>query len=370
MSTKKNILYVTHSPKKGGAEQSLIHLINHTDLTKYNVFLLCPFDTEYLDEITVPIKVYNLNLGSIKKSFGVGYLRKVLYIRNLVRKLKIDIIHANGWRAPWYIAPLKYMSKAKIIWHHRDVMHSKAYNIILPNFFDHIICISDYVKSSLKVKNESKCSVVYNGVDISNVVSAKKKRINDCTFNIGTFGRIVEWKRYDYMIEAIKIFSDMVGKKGWKFYIVGGTSIDGSEKYLDYLKNLVKSYGLEENIYFLGHQKNPIQIMSECHLTINFSECEPFGRVIIESLLAKTPVIVANSGGAPEIIRLTNGGLICEDGNINQLAQQIYEIYKLDEESYEQLSVTGYSNVKKYFDMKNLYKQVDKIYQQLLSLRA
>jgi hypothetical protein len=41
-SDKINVLFITHADKKGGAEQSLIHLINYLDTSIYRIHLLSP----------------------------------------------------------------------------------------------------------------------------------------------------------------------------------------------------------------------------------------------------------------------------------------------------------------------------------------
>lgn len=369
MDNKISILFVTHSKKKGGAEQSLIHLINHLNIEKFNIFLLCPPETEYLNDIRVPFTKINMELISLKRSLGIIYIKNVYFINKFVKKFNIDIIHANGWRAPWYVAPIKYLSNTKTIWHHRDIMKSKLYNNFLPLFFDQIICISECVKNTLKIKQRKKISVVYNGVEVNNKVLNIRKRSfkEDGIFVVGSFGRIVEWKRYDYIIKALKLFAERNRDADWKYFIVGGTEVDGSPDYLVYLKELVNSLGLQGNISFLGHQENPIKIMSKCDITINFSDQEPFGRVIIESLIAKTPVIVANSGGAPEIIYKTDGGLICEDANIQMLAEKINYIYNMNSTDYEKLRTNGFNKVCEFFNMEKLAFQIYEIYYSLIS---
>lgn len=360
------ILYVTHSSKKGGAEQSMIHLINQTNLNRYRLYILCPPNTEYLDEIKVPVELISMNLNSVKRSFGIVYLYKLIKIKRIIIKNKINIIHANGWRAPWYIAPMKYLSNCKIIWHHRDVMNSRLYNNFLPIFFDNVICISKYVKNTLTKKSERNYSVIYNGVEVEKNVYLKKDKKKNGVFVISSVGRIVEWKRFDYIIKAVKIFSDRIKSRNWIFQIIGDVSVDGSKKYLESLKKMVNDYNLSDNIKFLGYQKRPSEFMKDSDLTINFSDREPFGRVIIESLIVGTPVVVANSGGAPEIIKLTNGGWICNDGDIEDLASTIESIYNLDNNVYQNIVKSGIEGVIKNFDMKIIYNQVENIYQRLL----
>ncbi|WP_141501957.1 glycosyltransferase [Paenibacillus luteus] len=365
---KINVLFVTHADKKGGAEQSLIHLINYLDKTKYRVFLLSPGDAAYLDEIRADYTHFPLQLQSIKKKFGLGYIQTVMKIKSFVRKNKIDIVHANGWRAPWYTAPLKLLARSKLIWHHRDFTHLRMFNQVLPRFFDQVICISHFVANSIQGSNKT---IIYNGVDPELALTAKSRAfMEDGTLVIGTFGRIVEWKRYDLMIEAVKKLADS-NRMNWKLLIVGDASVDGSDDYYNTMIENVLSYGLEHHVMFYGYSKKPLDVMKECDLTINFSLNEPFGRVIIESMLVQTPVIVANSGGAPEIIHETRGGFIVKDGDVEELYQTIQRVYD-NQVNYEELSSRGYESVMKDFNMSTIARKVENTYRMLLtpSLKA
>lgn len=360
---KTNVLFVTHAEKKGGAEQSLIHLINYLDTSKYRIYLLSPEGAAYLDEIRTEYEHFPLPLNSIKKKAGLGYLETVFRIKAFVKKNRIEIIHANGWRAPWYTAPLKFMTKCKLVWHHRDYTHLRMFNQVLPRFFDQVICISHFVANSIQGSNKT---IIYNGIDPESVLTLKSRIfMEDDTLVIGTFGRIVEWKRYHLVIEAVKKLADNK-KYNWKLLIVGDTSVDGSDSYYNDLIQKVIDYGLEENVIFYGYSNKPLDVMKECDLTINFSLNEPFGRVIIESLLAQTPVIVSDSGGAPEIIYETRGGLIVKDGDVEELYQTIQRVYDKSVNHHE-LATQGYTSVMKDFNMKTIAQKVEDTYHLMLA---
>lgn len=360
---KKNILYVTHSDKKGGAEQSLIHLINNLDTTKYNIYLICPPNTEYINEIHKKIHQFNLELGSIKDNIGYKYLKKVFQIKKIIKENQINVIHANGARAPLYIAPLKLIKKnITTFWHHRDRSDSLFFNFCLPFFFNKVICISEYVKQTLSSFHQKNCIVVYNGIDIKNIIGKNTIPQKGNLLEIGVFGRLVPWKRIDYIINALKIYSEKYNDLNWRLLIVGRTDMDDSLKYLDKLKRIVSEGKLERNIIFYGHSNQPLKLMSELSLTINFSDREPFGRVIIESLAVKTPVIVANSGGAPEIINLTGGGIIANDSDILDLVDKIKFIKDMSTENYTAFCENGFNKIYDKFNMKKISKEIEEIY--------
>jgi glycosyltransferase involved in cell wall biosynthesis len=362
-SDKINVLFITHADKKGGAEQSLIHLINYLDTSIYRIHLLSPANASYLGEIRAEHKHFPLTLGSIKQRLGLGYLGTIARIRAYVRRHRIHIVHANGWRAPWYTAPLRLLSSSKLVWHHRDHTDQKMFNQVLPRFFDQVICISDFVAGSIKGSNKT---VIYNGVDPTTLRGEKRRGfMEDDTLVIGTFGRIVEWKRYHLVIRAVKKLADS-GRMNWRLLIVGDASVDGSEEYYDEMVNQVLDWGLEHHVEFSGYSPKPLDVMRECDLTVNFSLNEPFGRVIIESMLAQTPVIVSDSGGAPEIIHRTKGGFIVRDGDVDELYETIRQVYDRATD-VEALSRQGHASVMQEFNMSAIARKVEQTYMHLLA---
>ncbi|GGC84919.1 glycosyl transferase group 1 [Thalassobacillus devorans] len=337
----------------------MIYLLNSLDKEKFSIILVCPKESTYLKEIK-DVKVIPHTLNSVRTKLGLKFIYTIYWLLKLVYKEKVDIIHANGWRAPWFVAPFSFITKAKTIWHHRDNLNSFLYNILLPLGFNKIICISEFVKSTLNTK---KAVVIYNGVPVKN--NHKKyllEKRNTDNFTIGVFGRIVEWKRFDYIIEAIYELSKLVDVSNIKLLIVGDTTIDGSDKYLRNLQNLIQEYNLTEIIEFYGYSNKPMELMRSCDITINFSDKEPFGRVIIESIIVGTPVIVADSGGAPEIIKITQGGVICKDGDTKQLASLIQRFMVMDNEEYINMVVKGIKGVEKHFNVDEISKKVMKEY--------
>jgi glycosyltransferase involved in cell wall biosynthesis len=107
-------------------------------------------------------------------------------------------------------------------------------------------------------------------------------------------------------------------------------------------------------------------VMRECDLTVNFSLNEPFGRVIIESMLAQTPVIVSDSGGAPEIIHRTKGGFIVRDGDVDELYETIRQVYDRATD-VEALSRQGHASVMQEFNMSAIARKVEQTYMHLLA---
>ena len=72
--------------------------------------------------------------------------------------------------------------------------------------------------------------------------------------------------------------------------------------YKKYIKGLVKKLNIEKNVIFEGFVKDVEDIYSKFDILLMCSRSEAFGRVTIEAMLRRKPVIGYEAGGTPELI--------------------------------------------------------------------
>jgi len=91
---------------------------------------------------------------------------------------------------------------------------------------------------------------------------------------------------------------------------------------------LVRELGVQEHVTFTGllTQGERIEALVDADVTVYPSEHEIFGLVPIESLLARTPVVVAGDSGCGEVITEIGGGKVVSVGDDVALANAIDEI--------------------------------------------
>jgi glycosyltransferase involved in cell wall biosynthesis len=113
---------------------------------------------------------------------------------------------------------------------------------------------------------------------------------------VGMFGRLSRWKGQEVFLRAL---ARLPGVRG---VIVGG-ALFGEEEHERHMRRLATELGLMDRVTFLGHVENPMTLMAACDVIAHCSTApEPFGLVIVEAMLAGTPVIASDAGGAREIV--------------------------------------------------------------------
>jgi glycosyltransferase involved in cell wall biosynthesis len=115
-----------------------------------------------------------------------------------------------------------------------------------------------------------------------------------------TVARLVPWKGIDHLIRAIKPVPDVR-------LIVAGDGPDAAR-----LHALAESEGTARRVTFLGqvpYDRLALYLRATDY-TVLYSGYEGLSHVVIESLLAGTPVIASDKGGNPEIVRHDHNGLL------------------------------------------------------------
>lgn len=158
---------------------------------------------------------------------------------------------------------------------------------------------------------------------------------------IGNFifypSRIDEIKRQRVLVEAARYTKSKV-----KMYIAGG----GSEKEINYLKELIDKYSLQDKVKLLGFisEEEKIKYYSQC-LGVYFGAYdEDYGYITLEAFFSKKPVIVHKDAGGPlEFVEDTYNGYVIEE-DPKRVAEKIDE-WMINKELVKQMGQKGYETL-------------------------
>jgi len=121
---------------------------------------------------------------------------------------------------------------------------------------------------------------------------------------------------------------------------------EGREFFIDLTENNSK-IELNEAVYY----EDVIPIMANCSLYVLASRTEAMGRVLIEAMACKKPIIASKVGGVHSIIKNNYNGLFFENENIHDLANKIRHVLSNPEVS-QKLSENGFQ-----YAIKNLSEE-------------
>ena len=388
MSRPYNILYLCSGPLIGGAEFSLLGLLEHLDKKLFRPIVMIPFrqlgksrglennreSPGLIDKVKeLSIDTVCFDCSKLNPVNPFPYIFTVFKLISIIRKYKIDLIHSNELISNQYGFAAAKMLKVPIITHARLIPTAKAIKKLFVVFADRYITISRAVYNQL-IKNgirKNKIDIIYNGIDSNKFHHNEDKRndfwnkwnISENTILIGVIGRICKEKGQDI---AIKAFQQVIKKhNNVRLILAGDTSVDSSWDYLNNLKRQISDMGLQENVIFTGFLNNPIDFYMGIDILIVPSLNEPFGRILIEAMATGRAVIATNSGGPKEIIINRRNGLLFQRNDVRELSDLICEL--IDNRSLlNYLGTEAIKRVGEKFDIKVHAHNVEKCYLRVL----
>jgi glycosyltransferase involved in cell wall biosynthesis len=202
---------------------------------------------------------------------------------------------------------------------------------------DAIICCSEFMKTKLDTNPvfRKKTVTLHNFVDQAQWEATPKKDY------VLYFGRFSEEKGIGTLIRVAKELPEV------SFVFAGSGPLEGELEDVPNIKNVGFQTGLP--LETLIRQAKFTVYPSEWYENCPFS--------VMESQMYGTPVLGADIGGIPELIRVGETGELFESGNAEQLKQKIVELWH-DEQRlknyYKNCERTGFFSAEQYIE--NLMK--------------
>jgi glycosyltransferase involved in cell wall biosynthesis len=168
--------------------------------------------------------------------------------------------------------------------------------------------------------------VVHNGIDAApfDAVSAESASTarRECGARDGMplvvhVGRFHPWKGQQVLLRALALETRA---QAW----IVGAPLFGEEAFAAELQTLAGELKLGDRVRFLGMRPDVPVLLAAADAVIHSSTYpEPFGRVVVEGMLAGKPVIAADAGGVREIARDGETALLVAPDDAAALARAI-----------------------------------------------
>lgn len=310
------ILFFSHYSFLYGSNRSMESLILYFKKQGIDVEVMLPTKGKFSLEMEQHgVKVHTLRFfyQVLYIKFNVKYLiLPALWLYNLivfpvlllkVKAINPDILYTNCSLDGYGIWIAKILGK-KHVTHIREFMYEdfgarylfgrKAKRWYLKKS-DKLICVSHAVANMVLGGIPMNARVIYNGVKMPQRV---KLAIPPATnqIRLGIVGILdiakQQHKAIEYMPDIEKRFP------GITLHIIGNKECT----YKAYIKHLTKSLKLENVVVFEGFVENVEDIYDKLDILLMCSRYEAFGRVTVEAMLRRVPVIGFDSGGTSELI--------------------------------------------------------------------
>ena len=347
-----HIVHIIPTLTFGGAERTLVNLINNSSFDFEHSIILFFDDQPLSDQINKNIEIRILNKKG-KLSLGmVGDIKKYL------KELKPDIVHTHLGGDFWGRIAAKKLNIPVISTEHNvnfdEGNIKRIVRKLMKNYSDRYVAVSKevskYVKSIYKIKN--KITVIPCGVETD--IFKNLPEPNFQNNNVVILGRLVPQKGYIVALEALSKIKD-----NWNLKIVG----NGELKDELILKS--KELGLENKIYFLPAVKDVAGILKDSDVLLAPSLWEGLGIVAMEGMAAGRLVIASECGGLKELIQDKKTGLFFKTSDVDDLTEKINWYFENKKECLK-IANQGKVYALENFGIKKQVQEYEKLYKEIL----
>lgn len=394
---KKQIFIAIHYLEIGGAEISLIGLLNAIDYSKYDVDLfvyshrgelmrLIPSQVNLLPEISEYSYIEQPIADAVKKGFlrlSIARIWAKMQYRKYQKRNNpkdnsaiLSYIFGNvtpflpkitdkqydlaiSFLTPHNIVRDKVRARKKIAWIHTDYSYidiDVEKELPVWSSFDYIASISEAVAGSFTSRFPSLKSKI---VEIENILSpvfvrnrAEETEIEfsheNNRINLLSIGRFCEAKNFDNVPDILRRIRETGINAYWHIIGFGGD--------LDLIRQKIAEANMEEFVILLGKQANPYPYIKAADIYVQPSRYEGKSVTVREAQMLCKPVVVTNYKTAPSQIKDGIDGAIVPLDN-EKCAEGITAFLKnkaKQEEIVSYLSAHDYGNEKEALKVQNL----------------
>lgn len=391
--TKKRLLFVIDSLGVGGAEKSLVTLLNLLDYSRYEVDLqlfayggifeqflsqevnlLSPLD--YVKFLNLPLwrQILSLKRFFARLMYSLRIRKKGIlhadkaciywqtigsYIEEAAKVYDVAIAYAQG--VPTFYTIDKIKAKKKLVWVNVDYKlqgATRTYQRVYYEKADVIVPVSDsaYNVFSTLVYPEfrEKMKIMWD-INDGQMIQRMSELPSDKPIKkdvpvIMTAGRLNKpQKGYDLALEAAKILRNRGVQFRW--YAIG----DGP--YRGEMERFIAENQLQEHFILLGFTANPYSYMRQCDIYVQTSRHEGFGLTIAEARILNRPVVCTNFEACTMQMVDGKNGLITsfEPNDIADAIQRFLDNKVLYNSIQEYLKQEKKGNVE---EIENFYKLI------------
>lgn len=321
-NVKKEIMVFINTLSGGGAERSLVNLINAMDNGKYDFTVITMEGGDFIDKLPNWVKVYQI--ANLRNRFLNNLYIKVLHnipysiaAKICIRgRYDIEIAYLEGF--PTRIIAARKSGAKKIAFVHATVKSGDESMVLYRNTkqcfaeysrFDEVCFVSQDAKKAMEkcIGILQNASVVHNVFDIYHIKECSKEQ---CEISYKTAGlKIIavgsyKWvKGFDRLLHIVK---RLESEYEFELWIIGKGPL--KEEY----ETIIRSDKIK-SVKLLDFDKNPYKYIAQADLLVCSSHSEAYSTVAVEALILGVPVLTTNCSGMAEILDDGKYGLIVDN---------------------------------------------------------
>lgn len=319
------VLYIaSHPDLHESGDRALLELACRLDRARWTPHMIVPAMgpmAEQCRQLNIPTYIVPMpSCHWFSKTLRIGVRR----MREIIRTTSASLLHANGSMAMRYAGWAGRAEGRRVVWHVRTPESNGIADRILARLAHRIVVNSQAVARRFSYVAASRVSCVYSGVAVEEYPAvpcpagdALRARWNvpmqaPLIMSIGPF---THEKGYARLLDAVA--SVAIARPDAHWMLVG----EGEERGA--LDARARELGVHDRLHFPGWGEDLPAWLAACDLVVLPSLRDSVGRVLIEAMTMRKPVVATLMGSVPEIVVPGETGLLVPPGDVHALAHAI-----------------------------------------------
>ncbi len=380
------ILFLDHVGVLGGGELSLLDIARHFAAgSRVLLFEDGPFRDRLeaagvvVEVVTAPASVSRVRRagGTMQALRGLPGVLKLA--RAVARRARsYDLLYANSQKAFIVAALAGRWTRRPVVWHLRDLLDAAHFGntqrrvvVGLANRWAACVLANSEATATAFVEAGGRAEiarVVHNGIAPEDFVEVDRAGVEALRDSlglrgapvVGVFSRLAAWKGQHVLLDALASLPEVHA-------LLVGTALFEEEAYAAALRRRAEAPGLAGRVHFLGFRDDIPALLHLVDVVAHTSTApEPFGRVVVEGMLAGRPVVATRAGGVLEIIDDGMTGLLLAPGDAGALARALHDLLASPEKA-RRIAAAGQAVALERFSLSRMLEQIERHIEEVLN---
>ncbi len=318
----RRILFVGQTGELGGAELVLLDIVRHFR-DRCGVALMAdgPLRGRLAElGVTATVVAGGSGLMQVRREGGrLQSLGAIPALVSVVRRLAAlargyDVLYPNSQKAAVATMLAGALARRPVVWHLHDILSPEHFAVLqrrgvvaLSNRLATRVITNSAAARAAYIQSggdAGKVGVVLNGIDpeaFDRVSDAEAEALRDSlglrdVRLVGLFGRLSPWKGQRTLVQALP-------KLPGVHALIVGDALFGEQDYKAALLREAAATGIADRIHWLGFRNDVPALMRAVDVVLHTSTApEPFGRVVVEAMLARRPLLASRDGAVMEVL--------------------------------------------------------------------
>jgi glycosyltransferase involved in cell wall biosynthesis len=313
------ILQLIDSLQAGGAERMCVNISNILKYAGHDIVICASREKGPLEKFVAP----GISIVALQKRNKLD-IQAFLMLLSLVKKNKIELIHAHSSSVIWAVAVKLFYPKIKVLWHDHlgarldDDFENRCYRLISP-MIDGIITVNevlhDWAIHNMRV-DADKITFIHNFPLLAN----RPRHSEPGYTTIVCLANLCRQKDHPTLVRAIHILQKK--NPGLKLRVLFA-GLYWNDSYYNSLVHLIDALDLKETIQIVGSIEDTATLLASADIGVLSSVSEGMPVSLLEYGLAGLPVIVTNVGECKTVLNNGTLGIVVEPSNPASLSEAL-----------------------------------------------